>query len=89
MTFRFAIRPLEGQKKTVVLGIITEDSLKDLELEPNRVYEVREILGTPGITDRGACSNPKTWGKDLNSIISCYAFEILMTKEELDSLMNR
>lgn len=53
MTFRFSIRPLEGQKKTVVLGIITDDSLKALDLEANRVYEVREVLGERVIVNLG------------------------------------
>jgi hypothetical protein len=87
---RFVIRPAKGKRGDLILGLMFKD--QSPELRPDRIYEIRDILGALTIVDVGESAIKthgknsviqESWGWSVNDILNQSAGRFILTKAEV------
>jgi hypothetical protein len=89
---RFVCRPTKDGRGDVILGVMFKDQNPDV-LAPNRIYEIREIMGVATLVDVGEAAitdNPNTsllpgctWFSPFGDIPELSAGRFILTRDEV------
>ena len=89
---RFVVRPAQNGKGDLILGVMFKDQNPEV-LAPNRIYEVREIMGVATLVDMGEAAitdNPQTtmlsgcsWWSPAGDIPELSGGRFILTKDEV------
>lgn len=95
---RFVVRPTMDGRGDMILGVMFKEQIPDV-LAPNRVYEIREVMGVATLVDVGPSAigdQPKdslipgvSWWSPAGDIPELSGGQFILTRDEITQRRSR